>query len=259
MLSSIPWQVYAVILFALSLPLLAKFAEQLRRQRRLERAGLHDLHRMGGEQFDRYLERLFRGLGYQVQRPPGRGADLVLVSGTGGRTAVLSRHWQEAVDAPVVAKAVEGAEALGCQEVLVVTTVRFRNQAIGAAEKQQVLLWDLADLAGAMVKIGQRQGVRGTVLPDVGQEPPGGPALPVGPVVSPGARVAPPVPARPVVPQGSAVAQLRSNPEPGLAASRIDASPPCPRCGAPTLARQAAGRSIWLCSRFPKCNGARLR
>jgi hypothetical protein len=35
--------------------------------------------------------------------------------------------------------------------------------------------------------------------------------------------------------------------------------PACPKCGAPMTARRANDQAIWLCSRFPQCNGSKLK
>ena len=42
----------------------------LHRQRRLHRSGINEIDRMSGLEFERYLEWLFRKLGYGVERTP---------------------------------------------------------------------------------------------------------------------------------------------------------------------------------------------
>ncbi|HYF93509.1 MAG TPA: restriction endonuclease [Symbiobacteriaceae bacterium] len=232
-----PWYVYLLILTAVGLPLMYMWVQASREVRTLARAGLPHARKMAWPEFQRYLESLFAGLGYQVERPGQRsdyGADLILKDGTGRRTAVNARHFKERITPEMLGEVSEGAEYYGCQDTLVVSVMGFTNKAIDQSEQSGTILWDAADLAGAMDKVRTRPSFQS-------REP---------------ARFVP----EGAAPAAAGLAATREAPAP--AATEPMAAfqgPPCPVCGKPMEPKIAAGRDIWLCSRFPRCNGATMR
>lgn len=219
-----PWPVIALVcVLAAAIPLVVVVLSRIRRGQLLARAGLQDLAHMDLPAFLRYLTTLLSGLGYQVEKTPDRsqyGVDLILTDGTGRRTAVHARHYNLPVEKAVIAEVQEGAGYHRCQDSLIVTTARYTGGAVSAAEETGAILWDLGDLADNMVKVMERPNFQQPAAP-----PATGPApAPVAAAVTP-----------------------------------VSSTPPCPICGRPTVARSAAGRDIWLCSRFPRCNGALMR
>ena len=235
MLSLIPWWVYLLV----GLGFVGVLATILLTRRsgsgkHLARAGLTDVGSMELPDFLRYLTTIFNGLGYTVERIPAKGgdpvADLVLVDGTGRRTVVCARHFKTTVDAPVVKQLAENAAQYRSKDALVVTTAKFSNKAIAAAEELGAILWDPADLADAMEKV--------QASPGFGQGRSEAAAAAAG------------------APAGLATAAAQPEAQP---ADNGPKGPPCPYCGSPSVARMAVGKEIWLCSRFPRCNGAVLR
>ncbi|HLN59968.1 MAG TPA: restriction endonuclease [Symbiobacteriaceae bacterium] len=236
MLSLIPWWVYLLVGLGLAgVPVTILLMRRNGSAKTLARAGLTDLGAMELPDFLRYLTTIFNGLGYTVERIPAKGgdpvADLVLVDSTGRRTAVSARHFKNAVDAPVVKQLAENAAQYRCKDALVVTTAKFSNAAIAAAEELGAILWDPADLADAMEKLQASPGFSQSRSEAAAAAASGGPAG---------------LAAAPAQPQ---VQELDNGPK----------GPPCPYCGSPSVARMAVGKEIWLCSRFPRCNGAVLR
>lgn len=77
-----------VVLF---IPILKNFLEE----QRLNQAGMPEIDKMTGREFERWLTNFFRAKGYRVELTPGQGdwgADLILV-GPQGRTAVQAKRW----------------------------------------------------------------------------------------------------------------------------------------------------------------------
>lgn len=240
MFSSMPWPVYVLLLGILAIPVAIVVAGQLKVERLKARAGLEELSRMALPEFLKYLTNLFAGLGYHVDRPPaqsGYGIDLILTDGTGRRTAVQASRYDERVAAEAIRELSEGAGYHRCQDALLVSLKGFAGPAVTMAEETGAMLWDLADLADAMDKVRSRPsfgavGAERRVAPAAGRQLPAERPAPVSPELP-----ADPPPPEEAGPKG----------------------PPCPICRKPMEPRVAAGREIWLCSRFPRCNGAKLK
>jgi len=228
MFAAIPWYVFVLFLAGVGLPLAYMWVHATRAERLLSRAGLLHVRKMAWPEFLRYLEALYSGLGYQVERPPSRedyGADLILRDGTGRRTAVNARHFKEKVTPEALQEVADGAEYYGCQDTLVVGALGFVNKTIDGSEETGTILWDMDDLADAMDKVRSR-----------------------------------PASFKPREQSLQApVAAARELPRPVQEEPQGPHGPACPICRKPMEAKVAAGRDIWLCSRFPRCNGARMR
>lgn len=234
-MSSMLWVIGGILLAAVAVPLIVLVTQQLKRERLLTRAGLSEHSKMNLPDFLRYLETLFGGLGYRVEKLPSRddgGLDLVLVDGTGRRTAVLARRWKERIDRSALQRVAEGAAYHQCEDTLVLSIAGYQNNAIAMAEETGAFLWGAEDLADAMEKVRTR------------------------PSFQPAERA-----------RTSAAIQSNSAGQPKQAAAlqtpTVDQvtpqTPLCPHCRSAMAPRVAAGREIWLCSRFPRCNGARMK
>jgi hypothetical protein len=230
--SLIPWWLYVVLgLVLIGIPVLVLVLRHTGTGRNLTRAGLTDLGNMALADFLRYLTGVFGSLGYQVERVNTRqgdyGVDLVVVDGSGRRTAVNARHFKEPVDTPAIRQLAEGAAYHRCKDTLVVTTAKYSNGAIAAAEETGTMLWDLGDLADAAERMQDKpsfSATRGEVAASAASAFGG--------------------------PQSAPQSQSEEDGPTG---------PPCPQCNSPTNARLAVGKEIWLCSRFPRCNGGMIR
>lgn len=261
MLAAIPWPIFVLMAGAIGLPVVYLWVQAVREERLLRRAGLNHARQMPLPDFIRYLETLFTGLGYHVRRTPQRddyGADLLLKDGTGRQTAINARHFKERIAPEVLREVASGAEHHECEETLVVSIIGFANMTIDDAEETGTILWDASDLADAMEKVRTRPQPRLSwdESPAPG-DPRGG--TPEGPNPFARAPLAPgPAAQSPFSPAPVAAAR-QPVPLPPAPEPQAPSGPPCPICKQPMEAKIAAGREIWLCSRFPRCNGAALR
>jgi restriction system protein len=131
--------------------------------RRLARSGIAAIDRMDGETFEFYLSTLFKRLGCEVKRTARGGdfgADLILTSGGrrpqfrpsggGGRSGVKA-----------VQEAVASKGMYGCAQALVVTSIRFTEQARKLAGANGVELMDRDGLVRAFLRA---QGAKATAV-----------------------------------------------------------------------------------------------
>ena len=111
---------------------------------------------MSGQQFERFLVRLFRELGYGVRHVGGGGgdfgADLVVERG-GVRIAVQAKNYESGkVGNEAVQQAIAGATYYDCQQAMVVTNSSFTRAARQQAERSTipVTLWGRRQLERAI-------------------------------------------------------------------------------------------------------------
>lgn len=138
------WWVLAVPVAAM----LAKLAWLLRRRLRLARAGLHQIDRMTGLEFEDFAALLFGRLGYEVEQTPpqgDRGADLVL-TGDQGREVVQLKRSGRVVGVQAVQEVVASRAWYQADRAVVLTNSTFTAHARELAEANQVSLLDRADL-----------------------------------------------------------------------------------------------------------------
>ena len=128
---------------------------QLRRYRqKLASADLHEIDRMGGEQFEAFLEVLFERLGYQVDMTGryDKGADLILTR-EGIRTAVQAKCWKQPVGVEAVRAVIAAMRPYHCSRGMVVTNSVFTRSARQAAEENNIELWDRTTLANMLLAV----------------------------------------------------------------------------------------------------------
>ncbi|HYF93973.1 MAG TPA: restriction endonuclease [Symbiobacteriaceae bacterium] len=237
---SFPWWFYALFAVPIVWPLIQRLVQEIIDERRFARAGLSDIRRMSWRDFEKYLAHLFRSLGYQTEVTPPSGdygVDVILTDGSGRRIAVQAKRWKgKKVGAPEIQKTIGGAAYYKCQQAIVVTTSGYTDQAQEMARKTGVQLWGLKELGDAM-ELARSRGA-GTQ-----------PASATQPAPKPSATAEGPKPVgAPARPLGLPV-------KPGTATG----NPACPKCGAHMVERTAQGTAIWLCSRFPACQGNLLK
>ena len=103
---------------------------------------------MGGVEFERYLVRLFKKLGYKSRHVGGGGGDFgadVIAEKGGVKVAVQAKNYASGkVGNDAVQQAIAGATYHHCDEAMVVTNARFTRAAKEQAEKStlKVILWD---------------------------------------------------------------------------------------------------------------------
>lgn len=110
-----------------------------REAERLRLAGIDEIDRMTGEQFEQKLAVLFRQQGYHVETTPkfgDSGADLIL-SRKGERVIVEADCWKNAVGVKAVQGAVGAVPHYDGQRAMVVTNSTFTVQATNLARSSQ--------------------------------------------------------------------------------------------------------------------------
>jgi restriction system protein len=141
--------------------LLFRIGAYLYRSYRLSKAGMADLDKLNGEDFERYLEILFKKLGYQVQRTPYQGdygADLILRRGD-EQISVQAKRYNRAVGVKAVQEAVTAKDYYSCNKAMVVTNSYFSRQARTLAKANNVELWDRNELVNRLLALKEEKPV----------------------------------------------------------------------------------------------------
>ena len=110
---------------------------------------------MNGLDFERYLEMIFKKLGYQVRRTPYQGdygADLILCQGD-EKIVVQAKRYQGTVGIKAVQEAVGAIKQYNCDRAMVVTNSYFSQQAQTLANANSVKLWDRNELGKRLLAL----------------------------------------------------------------------------------------------------------
>lgn len=130
-----------------------KVASEREEQRKLIRAGIHDIDQMDGRTFERHLALLFQRLGYAVEQTKATGdfgADLIVERGR-ERAAVQVKRSAKRVSAKAVQEAVAAKAVYKCYRAIVVTNQGFTKSAEALAVANDVELWDRDRLVAAIL------------------------------------------------------------------------------------------------------------
>lgn len=123
--------------------------------RRLSRAGMFEIDRMSGHEFEEKLAMMFGRLGYRAEIVGSKGGDFggdLVVSKDGTRTVVQAKCWKQNVGVKAIQEAVAAKAMYRAQEAMVVTNSRFTKQAHELARKNRVTLWGRDELIVALLK-----------------------------------------------------------------------------------------------------------
>ncbi|MFD0051448.1 restriction endonuclease [Actinomycetes bacterium NPDC127524] len=114
-------------------------------RRRLKRAGIHQIDKMTGTQFEQYLELLFTQKGYKVSLTKSTGdfgADLILKS-TGGKTIIVqAKRYSKNVGIKAVQEVVSAVPHYKGTEAWVVTNSYYTEAAKKLAVTNNVQLYN---------------------------------------------------------------------------------------------------------------------
>jgi len=119
-------------------------AARIREEKRFAESGIAEIDIMDGITFERYLEVLFRNLGYNVERTQASGdfgADLIIKRG-GLSTVVQAKRYSKNVGLKAVQEVVAAKKMYLCAGALVITNRDYTKQAIQLANMNSVELWD---------------------------------------------------------------------------------------------------------------------
>ncbi len=134
------WYLWLPILFFF----LVKVTLKLYKNRRLAKSGITEIDKLNGEDFEKYLEILFRKQGYSVTRTPYQGdygADLI-VQKAGVQTVVQAKRYNRTVGIKAIQEAVAAKEYYQCAKAMVVSNNYYSQQAKKLATANHVELWD---------------------------------------------------------------------------------------------------------------------
>ncbi|AST58573.1 restriction endonuclease [Thermoanaerobacterium thermosaccharolyticum] len=129
--------------------------------RRLSKSGIKEIDQMDGLTFEKYLQSLFRNLGYRVERTAyigDYGADLI-VSKDGIRTVVQAKRYSGKANIKAIQEVVASKAKYHCTEAMVVTNSYFTKPAIELAKANGVKLWDRDKLVNALLSIKKDTGL----------------------------------------------------------------------------------------------------
>lgn len=205
-------------------------APKVYRRWRFSKAGMAEIDRMTGIEFELYLADLFRRLGYQVKHIGGagdQGADLLL-SRAEERVAVQAKRWSKPVDNSAVQQVHSAKSYYDCHKAMVVSNQEFKESAVELARSIQVELWGRSKLA---TTISEYKAIRGTTAVTRGNH-------------SPAARNA-------AAKQFTAVPVKQTlivNSGPAVTRARV-----CQRCGKAMVLRNGPKGRFWGCSGYPAC------
>lgn len=164
---------FAFVAAVLLLKAFVRFLEY----RRLAAAGMDEVDRMSGYEFEKFLEVVFKRLGYAVERTSyvgDWGGDLVFVK-DGARTVVQAKRWKGKVGVRAVQEVVAAKGKYGCNDAMVVTNSTYTAQATELARANGVRLWDREDLIKARLEM-RRETPQSAPEPAPLPDAPSGPA-----------------------------------------------------------------------------------
>lgn len=124
---------------------------------RLSKAGIYEIDKMTGSEFEEKLSILFSQLGYAV-RHTGKtgdyGVDLIIEK-EGRKTAVQVKRYgyHEHVPESAIQQAFSGAKFYHCEDAIVVTNSRYTKYAYQLARSIGVSLWNRNDLVNALLTV----------------------------------------------------------------------------------------------------------
>lgn len=143
------WPVYVVA----ALVIIARAAPEFWRLYRRRRAGMLEVDRMSGREFEHYLGLLFTRLGYRVDVTKAHGdfgADLVVRRGD-RRILVQAKRWQKSVGIKAVQEAAAAVAYYKVDAAMVVANRSFTRAARQLAKANRVDLWDRDALAAKII------------------------------------------------------------------------------------------------------------
>ncbi|NHM27696.1 restriction endonuclease [Desulfofundulus sp. TPOSR] len=133
------------------------------------RACMRLIDQMRGQDFERFLDLMFRRLGYKTILTPelkDHGADVILIDSNGRKIAVQAkklRYSKNRVGVKALGELYRGMKWYGCDGGIVITNQYFTDQAIEEARKFGIALWDRPQIIKLIKETHSRSGVAGGI------------------------------------------------------------------------------------------------
>lgn len=121
---------------------------------KLNKAGVPQIDKMSGEEFEMFLEQLFKRKGYKVERVghvSDYGADLI-IDKDGTKTAVQAKCWKNPVSVKAIQEINTSMAHYSATKAMVVTNSRFTSNAVTLAKENDVELIDRQKLSSLILK-----------------------------------------------------------------------------------------------------------
>lgn len=135
--------------------MLIRLGIYLYKRHRYSKAGIADIDKLNGKEFEEYLEVFFKKLGYQVHRTPYQGdygADLIIRKDN-IKTVVQAKRYTRSVGVKAVQEAAAAKDYYRGDKAMVVTNSYFSQQAKKLASATQVELWDRECLVSRLLTV----------------------------------------------------------------------------------------------------------
>jgi len=129
-------------------------ASKIYHYRRLSKAGIYEVDKMSGTDFEIFLSSLFSKLGYKVQhtgKTGDLGSDLVIEMG-GARIAVQAKRYEGNVGPDAVREVNTVMRPRNCASGMVVTNSYYTSEAKYLAKQNNIALWNRNDLVNNILK-----------------------------------------------------------------------------------------------------------
>jgi restriction system protein len=144
------WYIYAFAILALGVWI----GYKIYRLRKLSKAGIYEVDKMSGTDFEMFLSSLFSKLGYRVEHT-GKigdwGSDLIIEQ-DGVKIAVQAKRYQGNVGPDAVREVNTVMKPRNCTLGMVVTNSFYTQEAKMLAKSNNIALWDRNDLVNNILK-----------------------------------------------------------------------------------------------------------
>jgi restriction system protein len=127
-----PLLIFIIIVLSTSIGLRIYYVQE-----KLKKANIHEIDKMSGTMFERYLEQFFKRQVWQVKRTGGKGdygADLILSSAT-KKVVIQAKRWKKNVGYEAIQQDYTSKDVYKCQEAMVITNNGFTEQAKDGAKR----------------------------------------------------------------------------------------------------------------------------
>ncbi len=121
---------------------------------RIRKAGISEVDKMSGVDFEVFLTSLFTKLGYsvkQVGRTGDLGSDLIIEMND-LKIAVQAKRYKNKVGPDAIREVNTVIKPRNCDLGMVVTNSNYTNEAMYLAKKNNITLWDRNDLINNILK-----------------------------------------------------------------------------------------------------------
>lgn len=146
--------VMILIAFISSIPDIINIKIKDNKYKRKRSKNLAGVDKMSGEEFEKYLEELFKNMNYKVKRTPYQkdfGADLI-IEGNKHRYAVQAKRYTCNVGIKAVQEVVSAKAYYNCDGAIIVTNSRLTDAAKQLAKSNNVIVIERKELKNYIKK-----------------------------------------------------------------------------------------------------------